>query len=145
RGILAASTGPVKMLPGFAEGWFQVQSESSQLVVELLAAAPGETILDACAAPGGKSTGIAELQRDGGKIVAVDVSRRGVERIRENASRLGLQSIRALTADATVPLGDFASQPFERILLDAPCSGLGTLRGHPEIKWQRNENDIGRL
>jgi 16S rRNA (cytosine967-C5)-methyltransferase len=145
HGIVVSLAGPVDTLCGFAEGLFQVQSESSQLVVALLGPAPRERILDACAAPGGKSTYIAELQHGKGEIVALDQSERGVERIRQNASRLGLTSIRAVTADAAQPLGDLASKPFDRILLDAPCSGLGTLRGHPEIKWHRNEDDIRRL
>ena len=144
-GIVLPSAGAVDALPGFSEGLFQVQSESSQLVVELLAPVPGERILDACAAPGGKSTFIAELQRDTGEVLAIDSSKRGVGRIRENASRLGLHSIHAVTGDATQPLGELANKPFDRILLDAPCSGLGTLRGHPEIKWQREESDIRRL
>jgi 16S rRNA (cytosine967-C5)-methyltransferase len=144
-GIALPSAGNVSSLPGFAEGWFQVQSESSQLVVALLGPAPGERILDACAAPGGKSTYIAELQGDRGEIVALDQSERGVERIRQNASRLGLTSIRTVAADATQPLGELVAKDFDRILLDAPCSGLGTLRGHPEIKWHRNQGDIRRL
>ena len=145
QGIQVTSTGAVNALPGFGEGLFQVQSESSQLAVALLGPAPGERVLDACAAPGGKSTYIAELQRDEGKIVAIDVSNRGIERIRENATRLSLRSIKAIGADATQPLGDLVREPFARILLDAPCSGFGTLRGHPEIKWQRSESDIRRL
>lgn len=145
HGIRVSSVGAVDGLPGFSEGLFQVQSESSQLVVALLAPAPGERILDACAAPGGKSAYIAELQRDRGKIVAIDVSKRGIERVRENADRLALRSINAKSADAAQPLVGLGREPFDRILLDAPCSGLGTLRGHPEIKWQRSEGDIRRL
>lgn len=145
HGIILPSAGAVENLPGFAEGFFQAQSEASQLVVELLAPRAGERMLDACAAPGGKSTYIAELQKDQGEVVAVDISARGIERIRQNAARLGLRSIRAVAVDATHALDDSFETSFDRILLDAPCSGLGTLRGHPEIKWQREETDVLRL
>lgn len=144
HGVLLPPAGAVENLPGFAAGLFQVQGEASQLVVQLLAPRPGERILDACAAPGGKSTYIAELQRDQGAIIAVDLSARGIDRIRENAGRLGLQSIQAVHADASAA-GDFGNASYDRILVDAPCSGLGTLRGHPEIKWHRDERDIRRL
>ena len=144
HGVLLPPAGAVENLPGFAAGLFQVQGEASQLVVQLLAPRPGERILDTCAAPGGKSTYVAELQRDQGAIVAVDLSARGIDRIRENAGRLGLQSIQAVHADASAA-GDFGNAPYDRILVDAPCSGLGTLRGHPEIKWHRGERDIRRL
>jgi 16S rRNA (cytosine967-C5)-methyltransferase len=145
HGIVLSSAGAVENLAGFAEGLFQIQGEASQLVVQLLGPLPGERILDACAAPGGKSTYIAELQNDEGEVVAVDISARGIERIRQNADRLGLRSIRVIAADATQALGDLLNPCFDRILLDAPCSGLGTLRGHPEIKWHREESDIRRL
>jgi 16S rRNA (cytosine967-C5)-methyltransferase len=111
----------------------------------LLGPQPGERVLDACAAPGGKSTHIAELMRDEGELIALDPSARGIDRIRENIARLQLRSIRAVRGDASHELFDSLGTPFDRILIDAPCSGLGTLRSHPEIKWQRDENDIERL
>jgi 16S rRNA (cytosine967-C5)-methyltransferase len=144
-GIRVESSGAVEKLPGFGEGLFQVQGESSQLVSYLLEPAPGQRVLDACAAPGGKATHIAELMKDEGELIAIDSSARGVEKIIENAARLGLTSIRALRADAREPLAGRALESFDRILIDAPCSGLGTLRGHPEIKWHRRESDIQRL
>jgi len=144
-GIVVDSGGAVTQLPGYGEGLFQVQAESAQLVAHLLAPKPGERILDACAAPGGKTCHIAELIHDSGTVIALDISRQGVERIRANAERLGLRSVRAMTADLTEPLGDEYALSFDRILVDAPCSGLGTLRGHPEIKWRRRQSDIARL
>ena len=143
--IRVKAGGAVENLPGFAEGLFQVQSEASQLVGYLLSPLPGDRILDACAAPGGKSTHLAELMKDRGELVAVDTSARGIERIRENAVRLGLGSVRAMRADASEPLPGSNIGPYDRILVDAPCSGFGTLRGHPEIKWHRNQKDIQRL
>ncbi|HEX6769155.1 MAG TPA: 16S rRNA (cytosine(967)-C(5))-methyltransferase RsmB [Candidatus Binatia bacterium] len=135
----------IEALPGFAEGLFQVQSEASQLVSHLVGPVAGETILDACAAPGGKATHLAELIGERGKVIAIDTSARGIARIAQNAERLRLASLQAVRADASKALvGDLAG-PYDRILVDAPCSGLGTLRAHPEIKWQRNDRDIARL
>jgi 16S rRNA (cytosine967-C5)-methyltransferase len=145
EGILLPAGGAVDDLPGFAEGLFQVQGEASQLIAHLLSPLSGERILDACAAPGGKSTHIAELIRDQGEIIAIDTAERGIERIRQNTTRLGLSSVRAIRADVTEENRELAGAPFDRILVDAPCSGLGTLRAHPEIKWQRDENDVRRL
>jgi 16S rRNA (cytosine967-C5)-methyltransferase len=145
QGIRLKSSGVVEKLPGFAEGLFQVQGESSQLVSFLLDPCPGERILDACAAPGGKTTHIAELMKDEGEILALDSSARGVEKIIANATRLGLKSVRAVNADARAEPRGRRFESFDRILVDPPCTGLGTLRGHPEIKWQRSESDIRRL
>jgi 16S rRNA (cytosine967-C5)-methyltransferase len=144
-GIWVKSRSPVDQLPGFQEGLFQVQGEASQLVSYLLSPQKGERILDACAAPGGKTTHIAELMADTGEVIALDKSEKGIDKIRENAARLGLTSIRAAKADIRHPLPAEFRSPYDRILVDAPCSALGTLRSHPEIKWHRNESDIKRL
>ncbi len=145
QGIRLPTGVSIETLAGFAEGHFQVQSEASQLVSHLVGPAPGETILDACAAPGGKATHLAELIGDQGIIVAIDSSARGIERIAQNAERLRLGSLQAIRADASKTLLGNLAGPYNRILVDAPCSGLGTLRSHPEIKWQRNDSDIARL
>jgi len=145
HGITVRSKLPVNEFPGYREGLFQVQGEASQLVTYLLAPLGGERILDACAAPGGKTTHTAEAMHDVGQVIAMDVSRKGIERIRENAQRLGLRSIRAWHADASQKFPRSMPGPYDRILIDAPCSGFGTLRSHPEIKWHRNQTDIQRL
>jgi 16S rRNA (cytosine967-C5)-methyltransferase len=145
QAISVQSAGAVENLPGFSAGLFQVQGEASQLVAFLLSPLPGERILDACAAPGGKSTHVAELMKDQGELVAIDKSAPGIERIRQNISRLGLKSLRLVCADIGEKLPTLTAGSFDRVLVDAPCSGLGTLRSHPEIKWQRNESDIQRL
>ncbi len=145
QGIWVQSGSAVDQLPGFQEGLFQVQGESSQLVAYLMSPQRGERILDACAAPGGKTTYIAELMEDAGELIATDSSARGIDRIRENIARQGLKSICALRADVSHELSPSLGAPYDRILVDAPCSGLGTLRSHPEIKWHRNESDIQRL
>jgi len=144
-GIMLESSGTVENLPGFTDGLFLVQGEASQLVAYLLAPSPGERILDACAAPGGKTTHLAELMKDSGELIALDDSARGLERIRENIARLDLHSIEVARADTTKELSGKLSALYDRILVDAPCSGLGTLRSHPEIKWQRHDNDLRRL
>jgi len=145
EGVWVQSGSAVDGLPGFHQGLFQVQGEASQLVAYLLASQPEERVLDACAAPGGKTTHIAELMNDAGEVTALDISARGIEKIRDNAARLGLTSVRALRSDASRDFpGSFLGH-FDRVLVDAPCSGLGTLRSHPEIKWHRNPSDIERL
>jgi 16S rRNA (cytosine967-C5)-methyltransferase len=144
-GIWVKSRSPVDQIPGFQEGLFQVQGEASQLVSYLLSPQKGERILDVCAAPGGKTTHIAELMADTGEVIALDKLEKRIGKIRENAARLGLVSLRAAKADIRHPLPPELRSPYDRILVDAPCSALGTLRSHPEIKWHRNESDLKRL
>jgi 16S rRNA (cytosine967-C5)-methyltransferase len=144
-GIWVQSRSAVDRLPGFREGLFQVQGEASQLVSYLLSPQNGERILDACAAPGGKTTHIAELMAGTGQLIALDKSERGIEKIRENVARLGLASLCAVRGDVSQELPIELRNLYDRILLDAPCSGLGTLRSRPEIKWHRDPNDIQRL
>ena len=144
QGISLQWTGSVEKLPGFAEGLFQVQGESSQLIAALLSAMPGERILDACAAPGGKATHIAETMNDRGEIIAIDKSATGIGKLRENLTRLGINSVRPYRADVSHQIHDEGG-PYDRILVDAPCSGFGTLRSHPEIKWHRDPADVRRL
>lgn len=145
QGIQVRGSSPVDRLSGFHEGLFQVQGEASQLVGYLLDPKPGERILDACAAPGGKSTHLAELMGDEGEIVATDISTRGLEKVKKSVQRLGITSARYYLADVTNGLEGPLAGPYDRILVDAPCSGLGTLRSHPEAKWHRGEEDISRL
>lgn len=145
EGIIVHGQSRVDQLPGFGEGLFQVQGESSQLIAYLLDPQPGETILDACAAPGGKVTHIAELMQDIGQVIATDVSPKGIDKINENKERLGHGSIRAVQANMACDLDEICQDGYDRILVDAPCSGLGTLRSHPEIKWNRTRSDVVRL
>jgi 16S rRNA (cytosine967-C5)-methyltransferase len=145
QGITIQSAIPVRQLPGFNEGLFQIQGEASQLISYIVAPNPGERILDACAAPGGKATHLAELVDDKGEIIAADISARGLERLAENVARLGLKSVRTFQADLSQELPEALRQPYDRILVDAPCSGLGTLRSNPEIKWNRTKSDLNRL
>jgi 16S rRNA (cytosine967-C5)-methyltransferase len=145
QGIAVPTGSAIRELPGFQEGLFQIQGEASQLVAYLLSPRAGERILDACAGLGGKTTHIAELMNDQGEIVAIDISEKKLKKLAESVVRLGLSSIRQFQADAGEPLVAAIDQLYDRILVDAPCSGLGTLRSHPEIKWNRTQNDIKRL
>jgi 16S rRNA (cytosine967-C5)-methyltransferase len=132
-------------LAGYAAGAFSVQSEASQLVVLLLDPQPGMRVLDACAAPGGKVTYIADLMGDRGLIVALDRRRRGAQVIARAARRLTLGAIATTVADARCASRVLRDVLFDRILVDAPCSGLGTLRAHPEVRWTRTPTDLVRL
>jgi 16S rRNA (cytosine967-C5)-methyltransferase len=139
-GIRLADGGGSEAVPAYTAGLFSLQGEASQLVSLLLDPQPGERVLDTCAAPGGKGTHMAELMGNRGEIVAVDINARGIERLRRMAGRLGLSILHSIVADVLTWRPDEAN--FDRVLVDAPCSGLGTLREHPEIKWRRKPEDI---
>ncbi|MFZ5861728.1 MAG: 16S rRNA (cytosine(967)-C(5))-methyltransferase RsmB [Nitrospirota bacterium] len=144
QGLVLASGSPAASR-AFSQGWYYVQDEAAQLVGSALAPQPGERILDACAAPGGKSIHLAELMGDRGEIVAADASEDRIGLIIENCRRLGVTSVRPIVADLT--RADVAASlgRFDRILVDAPCTALGVLRRHPEAKWHKTEALIGRL
>jgi len=139
--VIVEAGGDPALLPGYRAGWFTPQGEASQIASLLLGARPGEDVLDLCAAPGGKATAIAERLGESGRLLAIDMRPRGLTELKRNVRRLGLPSVRSVCADGTrVPLPDDAR--FDRVLLDAPCSGLGTLRQHPEIRWRRSAAGI---
>lgn len=131
-------------LPGFQEGWFQVQDEASQLVSLILDPRPGERILDLCAGFGGKTTHIGTLMANSGEIIAVDKSSWKLQELQQNALRQGLTIITTLAGDAR-ELSPAKLGRFDRVLLDAPCSGFGTLRRKPDIKWRRHPKDPYRF
>lgn len=133
----------VTSLPGFDEGYFAVQDGAAQHAAALLDAQPGERVLDACAAPGGKTAHILE-RSDAVEVLALDVDEQRLQRVTENLQRLQLQA-KVVVGDAAQPEQWWDGQPFDRILLDAPCSGTGVIRRHPDIKWLRNAADIGTL
>jgi len=122
-------------------GLVYIQDESAGLPVRLLDPQPGERLLDLCAAPGGKATHMAELTRDQGLIVAVDLSFGKLKILNENCKRLGVQSVISCCADAT----SFSCHPMDRVLVDAPCSALGTLGGNPDARWRKQKDDPARL
>jgi len=131
-------------LPGFAEGRVSVQDSGAQLAAPLLDARPGMRVLDACAAPGGKTGHLLEHTSDLAELVAVDVDPQRVERIQENLRRLR-RSARVVVADVRAPGSFWDGKPFDRILLDAPCSSTGVIRRHPDIKLLRRTDDIQAL
>ncbi len=133
----------VEHLPGFADGLVSVQDAGAQLAAHLLDARPGQRVLDACAAPGGKTCHLLEHVPDL-DMTAIDVDARRLERVRENLDRLQLHA-RLLTADAAHPTDEWSAQPYQRILLDAPCSATGVIRRHPDIKLLRRADDIRAL
>jgi 16S rRNA (cytosine967-C5)-methyltransferase len=137
-GSVEAANGAVEELPGFADGKWWVQDQAAALPAKLLAAKPGERVLDLCAAPGGKTL---QLAATGASVTALDRSAPRLERLRENLARTGL-SAEVVVADGEAWQSD---APFDKILLDAPCSALGTLRRHPEGAWIKTEADVARF
>jgi len=125
---------------------YRGMSRASRLAAEAVGSQPGERVLDACAAPGGKATAIAERVGPAGAVLALDRHGRRLDLVRRHARRLGLASLRCAVRDASRPLGDLASEgPFDRVLVDAPCSGLGTLRRNPDARWRIGPGDPARL
>ncbi|MEH2408694.1 16S rRNA (cytosine(967)-C(5))-methyltransferase [Nostoc sp.] len=140
---LIGSAGSIQKLPGFREGWWTVQDSSAQLVSHLLDPQPGEVVIDACAAPGGKTTHIAELMADKGKIWACDRTPSRLRKLQENSQRLNLQSIQIYTGDSRY-LAQFQNTA-DRVLLDAPCSGLGTMHRHADARWRQTPESVCEL
>lgn len=128
-------------LPGFSAGEITPQGEASQLVALMTGVQRGQVVWDACAAPGGKATYLAEQLRGSGRLIATDVNEHGIAQLRQAARRLGLRNLDALVADAAAGIGD-VPEVVDAALVDAPCSGLGTLRQHPEIRWRRTAADL---
>ncbi|WP_077044072.1 16S rRNA (cytosine(967)-C(5))-methyltransferase RsmB [Pseudomonas sp. KK4] len=143
-GIILDAAADVRSLPGFAEGWISVQDEAAQLAADLLDLAPGQRVLDACCAPGGKTCHILEAEPALAGVVAVDLEAKRLVRVRENLERLGL-SAELIAADGRDTDTWWDGKPFQRILLDAPCSATGVIRRHPDIKLTRQPDDIGAL
>ena len=141
-GLLVSKGNPL-LSPLAASGLFLVQDEASQLVGSIVRAAPGHRVLDACAAPGGKTTAMAADMRDEGLIVAMDVRARRVRLLRETIRSAGSSCVRLVQANAAIPLP--VAPVFDRVLIDAPCSGLGTVRRDPDIKWRRSEAEFDGL
>ncbi len=138
-GLVARAGNPL-LTPLANEGLFTVQDEASQLVALFAAARAGERVLDLCASPGGKTTAMAAAMGDEGFVVACDVRARRIDLLARAVHASGARCIRIVQADAAAPL-PFRRQ-FDRLLLDAPCSGLGTLRRDPDIRWRRTEQDL---
>ncbi|GGA84190.1 16S rRNA (cytosine(967)-C(5))-methyltransferase RsmB [Ornithinibacillus halotolerans] len=129
----------------FEQGVITIQDQSSMLVGEMIDARPGCTVLDACSAPGGKATHIAEKMKNEGHIHAHDLHQKKIKLINEKAKGLNITIIDAVPMDARKLDEHYSEEMFDRILIDAPCSGLGVMRGKPDIKYSKKEEDIERL
>jgi len=145
-GVQLATPCPVQQLPGFEQGWVSVQDSAAQLAAPLLLGGlpnqPGLRVLDACAAPGGKTAHLLELSD--AHVTALDVDTQRCERIHQTLQRLGLQA-QVIAADAADVSVWWDGEPFDAILLDAPCSASGIVRRHPDIRWLRRATDIAQL
>jgi 16S rRNA (cytosine967-C5)-methyltransferase len=145
-GINISSPGkPVTEIEGFSQGLFQIQDEAAQLVSQILNPKPGEIVLDACAGLGGKACHIAQLMNNRGQIIAADLESHKLDSLGAEARRLGIENIRVRQIDLLkATIKDFDGY-FDRVLLDAPCSGLGVMRRNPDTKWKRTLKDVLRL
>jgi 16S rRNA (cytosine967-C5)-methyltransferase len=139
---LVNHAGAIRNLPGFEEGWWMVQDWSAQLVSHCVNPQPGETVIDACAAPGGKATHLAELMGDRGVVYAYDKTPSRLKKIQQNCDRLGLRSIQIEAADSRTLA---QSTQVDRVLVDAPCSGLGTLHRHADARWRQTPATVQNL
>jgi 16S rRNA (cytosine967-C5)-methyltransferase len=142
--VVLDSPRDVNDLPGFAEGLVSVQDLGAQCVAFPLGLAAGQRVLDACAAPGGKTALIAEREPQLATVVAVDIDPQRLERVRENLKRGNLRA-EIVNGDAGTPSPWWDGVPFDRILLDAPCSALGVIRRHPDIRLRKSPSDIDKL
>ena len=140
---LPKGAGAIENLPGYQQGWWSVQDSSAQMVGYLLDPQPGETVIDACAAPGGKTTHIAELMGDRGTIWACDKEQKRLAKVSKNSDRLQLDSINILAGDSR-NFPQFQNSG-DRVLLDAPCSGLGTLHRRADARWRQTPENIKKL
>ncbi|MGC1331646.1 16S rRNA (cytosine(967)-C(5))-methyltransferase RsmB [Pseudomonas sp.] len=143
-GIVLEQACDVRDLPGFADGWISVQDEAAQLAADLLDLAPGQRVLDACCAPGGKTCHLLEAEPALQAVVAIDLEAKRLVRVRENLDRLKLEA-QLIACDARETAQWWDGQTFNRILLDAPCSATGVIRRHPDIKLTRQPDDIQAL
>jgi 16S rRNA (cytosine967-C5)-methyltransferase len=142
--LVLATPIAVDRLPGFQDGLVSVQDAAAQQAADLLDVPAGGRVLDACAAPGGKTCHILERYSDVSEVVALDIAPERVARIDDSLRRLDL-SATVVVGDAAAPEQWWDGRPFDRILLDAPCSGSGVIRRHPDIKWLRRESDLAGL
>lgn len=140
---LPSSAGAIQNLPGYQDGWWIVQDSSAQLVGYLVDPQPGTVVVDACAAPGGKTMHLAELMQDKGTVWAVDRTPSRLKKLKQNVDRLGLTSIQIETGDSR-NLPQFKGQ-CDSVLVDAPCSGLGTLHRHADARWKQTPESVQEL
>lgn len=144
-GVIVRQAGNMADSVWYERGEITIQDESSMLVAEAVDPLPGMSVLDCCAAPGGKTTHLAEKMNNEGTVIACDIHEHKETLIRKQAARLGHSSIETVAADARRLSEHFAKGTFDRILLDAPCSGLGVIRRKPDLKWAKEEQEIASV
>lgn len=142
---IRALKGNLASSKAFKDGLLSIQDESSMLAAYALGAKEDEIVLDACAAPGGKSTHIAERMGNSGEVVSLDLHEHKVKLINDNSKRLGLDNIKTIVMDSRQVGEHFEEESFDRVLLDAPCTGLGVMRRKPDMKYTKKEQDIFQL
>jgi 16S rRNA (cytosine967-C5)-methyltransferase len=145
EGLSIEEAPPTSELPFLKGGFYVIQDEASQLVTLILEPGPGERILDGCAAPGTKTTHMAQKMMNRGEVIALDLNPERLRAVREGCRRLGVEIVRTFRADATRPFPDSGTSEFDRVLADVPCSGFGTLRRNPDLRWRKDERDVARL
>lgn len=141
-GIVVKGGGNLALSSWYSDGYLSIQDESSMLVAEAVAPEPGLKVLDCCAAPGGKTAHMGELMKDQGSILANDLHPHKAKLIADQAARLGLECITTGSRDALELAGSLEPESYDRILLDAPCSGLGVIRRKPDLKWRKQPEDV---
>jgi 16S rRNA (cytosine967-C5)-methyltransferase len=144
QSLRLAGHAPIRSLPGYSEGWFTVQDLSAMAAATALAPQPGMTVLDLCAAPGGKTTHLAELMHNAGHIVAGDIDEGRLRTVSELAARLGIGIIETRLLD-TAGKGSLPEGPFDAVLLDVPCSNTGVLGRRPEVRWRLRPEELPHL
>ncbi len=145
EGVLIHGGGNPAYTSWFQKGYCTIQDESSMLVAHALAPRPGMKVLDVCAAPGGKTSHMAEMMQNQGEIFACDIHEHKLSLILSNVARLGINTVSAILQDGTMLAKRFAPETFDAILLDAPCSGLGVIRRKPDLKWSKVAQNIDSL
>jgi 16S rRNA (cytosine967-C5)-methyltransferase len=144
-GITVANSGNMALTSGYEQGFYSIQDESSMMVAELVDPKPGMLVLDCCAAPGGKTMHMAEKMNNTGLIHAFDIHEHKINLIEAQAQRLGITCISTSVGNALHLSERFENETFDRILVDAPCSGFGVIRRKPDLKWSKTEKDIHQI
>ena len=143
--LLLEAPGGMSTTDSFTRGLWMVQDGASQWIGHLLSPRPGERVLDLCAAPGGKTTHLAQLMENRGELICLELHEAKAGLIAQNCKRLGIDPVSVTIGDGVQDHPSWRERPFDRVLLDAPCSGLGVLRRHPEAKWRKSKKEIEKL
>jgi 16S rRNA (cytosine967-C5)-methyltransferase len=142
---IVSNKGNLAYSNAYKNGYITIQDESSMLVAKTLGVSEGETIFDCCAAPGGKTTHIAELLKGTGRVISTDLHEHKIRLIKEQANRLDLENIEVQALDSRKAQEVFQEEQFDKVLVDAPCSGFGVIRRKPDLKYTKSKQDVNQL